>query len=416
MVFLPECFDFIARTTSESISMGLKEDDDYIQQFREMTKNYGIWLALGGFHNKTSATGDRDAKINKDGVLPYNTYLVIDDCGKTRAVYNKLHLFNLDIPEKVRLMENETYCQGNELVPPVDTAIGRLGLSICYDVRFPELSLYNRYKGAEILSFPSSFTLNTGLAHWETLMRARAIETQCYVIAAAQTGKHYDKRISYGHSMVVDPWGAVIAQCSDRVDICFAEIDLDYVHEIRTYQPVIPHRRSDLYSLIFNEQIPNNETLLFGSNPITKEIIFYRSGYSFAFVNLKPVLPGHVLCSPIRQALKLTDLTDQETADLFIIAKKVQSAIEKFYRVSSSMVCIQDGVDSGQTVQHVHIHIVPRKSTDFDGERDQFYKALQESEKSKPRSASDMAAEAAHYRDLLEIQNDLHNESHSNVK
>lgn len=103
-------------------------------------------------------------------------------------------------------MESEFSRAGDRLVPPVETPVGKLGLSICYDVRFPELGLWNRRNGAEILSYPSAFTLNTGLAHWETLLRCRAIETQCYVVAAAQTGRHNEKRISYGHSMVVDPW------------------------------------------------------------------------------------------------------------------------------------------------------------------------------------------------------------------
>ena len=116
------------------------------------------------------------------------------------------------------------------MVLPVETPAGRVALSICYDLRFPELSIWNRKKGADILTFPAAFTVPTGLAHWEVsmsvflvivffkvLLRARAIENQCYVIAAAQTGKHNDKRMSYGHAMIVDPWGAVVAQCSERV-------------------------------------------------------------------------------------------------------------------------------------------------------------------------------------------------------
>ncbi|KAK6014290.1 hydrolase, carbon-nitrogen family [Ostertagia ostertagi] len=102
--------------------------------------------------------------------MPWNSHVIIDDEGETRALYNKLHLFDLEIPGKVRLMESEFSKSGTKMVPPVDTPIGRLGLSICYDLRFPELALWNRYKGAEILSYPSSFTLNTGLAHWEPLL------------------------------------------------------------------------------------------------------------------------------------------------------------------------------------------------------------------------------------------------------
>ncbi|KAK6034283.1 hydrolase, carbon-nitrogen family [Cooperia oncophora] len=244
MVFFPECFDFIGRTKEENINSATEENGPFIERFRSLAKEHGVWLSLGGFHNK-DPSGPQ---------MPWNSHIVIDSEGATRALYNKLHLFDLEIPGKVRLMESEFSKGGDRMVPPVDTPVGRLGLSICYDLRFPELALYNRYKGAEILSYPSSFTLNTGLAHWEPLLRSRAIETQCYVVAAAQTGKHNEKRSSYGHSMVIDPWGAVIAQCSERIDMCFAEIDLSYVDELRKMQPVFAHRRSDLYSLHVNEE------------------------------------------------------------------------------------------------------------------------------------------------------------------
>uniref|UniRef100_A0A183BV33 Zinc finger protein 593 homolog n=1 Tax=Globodera pallida TaxID=36090 RepID=A0A183BV33_GLOPA len=232
MVFLPECFDYIGRNVGEQINQAMCEKSQYIAQFRELAKQHGIWLSLGGFHHKRA---DLPA-----AQFPRNTHLVIDAEGKTRAEYDKLHLFDLDLPGKVRLMESEFSSHGHKLVPPVETPVGRLGLSICYDLRFPELSLYHRHKGAEVLSFPSSFTLNTGMAHWESLLRARAIECQCYVVAAAQTGKHNDKRISYGHSMVVDPWGTVVAQCSDKEDICFAELDLGYVEEWHYNEHVEP--------------------------------------------------------------------------------------------------------------------------------------------------------------------------------
>ncbi|KJH47032.1 histidine triad domain protein [Dictyocaulus viviparus] len=135
--------------------------------------------------------------------------------------------------------------------------------------------------------------------------------------------------MSYGHSMVVDPWGTVVAQCSDRIDMCFAEIDLSYVDEIRTMQPVFSHRRSDLYSLHVNEVDTKIVPLRFADFSIPEQSIFYRSAYSFAFVNLKPVLNGHVLISPKRVCYHLTDLSDEETADLFIVSKKVQKMLEK---------------------------------------------------------------------------------------
>ncbi|XP_078061598.1 deaminated glutathione amidase-like [Mustelus asterias] len=145
------------------------------------------------------------------------------------------------------MKESDFTIPGTGIEPPVSTPIGKLGLAICYDLRFPEISLVLTEAGAEILTFPSAFTVTTGLAHWEPLLRARAIETQCYVVAAAQTGKHNEKRTSYGHSMVVDPWGCVVAECNEGRDICYAEIDLQYLWDIRQDMPVSHHRRKDLY-------------------------------------------------------------------------------------------------------------------------------------------------------------------------
>ncbi|PIO66556.1 hypothetical protein TELCIR_11731, partial [Teladorsagia circumcincta] len=148
---------------------------------------------------------------------PWNSHMIIDSGGEARALYNKLHLFDLEIPGKFKFIESEFSRRGIKMVPPVNTSIGKLGLSICNDLRFSELALWNRYKGAEILSYPSAFTLHTGLAHFEPLLRSRAIETQCYVVAANQTGKLNEDLSFYGHAMVIDPWGAVIAQCSEGV-------------------------------------------------------------------------------------------------------------------------------------------------------------------------------------------------------
>uniref|UniRef100_A0A915DD01 CN hydrolase domain-containing protein n=1 Tax=Ditylenchus dipsaci TaxID=166011 RepID=A0A915DD01_9BILA len=320
MVFFPECFDYIGRDRAETIALAMEEHSDYISKFRELARQNNMWLSLGGFHHKDT----------KNKSLPFNTHLIINQDGETSGSYQKLHLFDLDIPGKVRLMESEFSEQGTELKSPVETPVGKVGMSICYDVRFPELSLWNRYKGAEILTFPSSFTVcKYCLAHWEALLRARAIETQCYVVAAAQTGKHNDKRSSYGHAMAVDPWGAVIAQCSETVDMCFAEINLDYVKQIRTMQPVFGHRRADLYSLILMKS--PKWTL-------------------FCFVNLKPIVPGHVLIAPIRKVERLTQMTDQETADLFVVAKKVQKGLEGHFKAPAFAVTVQDGLESGQSV------------------------------------------------------------------
>ena len=128
------------------------------------------------------------------------------------AKYSKTHLFDVEIPEQgIRLKESDYVSPGKDIVRPVETSIGRIGLGICYDLRFPEFSLALARSGAQILTFPSAFTVATGMAHWESLLRARAIESQCYVVAAAQTGRHNAKRSSYGRTMIVDPWGTVVA-------------------------------------------------------------------------------------------------------------------------------------------------------------------------------------------------------------
>ncbi|KAF8374050.1 nft-1 [Pristionchus pacificus] len=395
MLFFPECFDFVGVQKEDQITMAFDESDSFLTRFRDAAKQHGLWMSLGGFHNK-----------DPSGSLPWNSHIVIDSSGETRARYDKLHLFDLEIPGKVRLMESEfskagkenvelhnkvdIYCALHQMVPPVSTPIGNLGLSICYDLRFPELSIWNRKAGAHILSFPSGFTLTTGLAHWESLLRARAIENQCYVVAAAQTGVHNPKRSSYGHAMVVDPWGAVIGQCSER--------------EIRKTQPVFAHRRSDLYSLHVNERREiGNESLPFGKFPIPPSQIFYRSAHSYAFVNLKPVLDGHVLVAPCKQVDRLTDLTDEETADLFCLAKKVQKMLEAQHGVDSSTICVQDGPQSGQTIKHVHVHILPRRKGDFGGSTDTVYAELAKHDRDDrpPRTNEQMSVEAARYRKIM---------------
>ena len=128
--------------------------------------------------------------------------------------------------------------------------MGNLGLCICYDLRFPEQSLLLRQKGAQLLSYPSAFTLKTGHAHWEILLRARAIETQCFVVAAAQVGQHNSKRESYGHSCIIDPWGTVLASCLDEeMTLVSAPIDLSFLDNVRRDMPIEEHRRRDIYSL-----------------------------------------------------------------------------------------------------------------------------------------------------------------------
>ncbi|KAM9686688.1 deaminated glutathione amidase isoform 3-T3 [Trichechus inunguis] len=178
---------------------------------------------------------------------PAETLHLSEPLGSVVAAYRKTHLCDVDIPGQAPMHESDSTMPGPSIEPPVSTPAGKIGLAICYDMRFPELSLALAQAGAEILTYPSAFGFVTGPAHWEVLLRARAIETQCYVVAAAQCGRHHQKRESYGHSMVVDPWGTVVARCSDGPGLCLARIDLSYLRQLRQHLPVFQHRRPDLY-------------------------------------------------------------------------------------------------------------------------------------------------------------------------
>ncbi|XP_027465872.1 deaminated glutathione amidase isoform X5 [Zalophus californianus] len=202
----------------------------------------GLWLSLGGFHER-GQDWEQTQKI-------YNCHVLLDNKGSVVATYRKTHLCDVEIPGQGPMHESNSTIPGPSLESPVSTPVGKIGLAICYDMRFPELSLALAQAGAEILTYPSAFGSVTGPAHWEVLLRARAIETQCYVVAAAQCGRHHEKRASYGHSMVVDPWGTVVAHCPEGPGLCLARIDLRYLRQLRQHLPVFEHRRPDLYGTL----------------------------------------------------------------------------------------------------------------------------------------------------------------------
>lgn len=180
-----------------------------------------------------------------DGTHAWNSSLLFDDQGVLRALYRKLHLFDIDLPGGPRFVESANTVAGDRAVV-VDTPVGRLGMSVCYDLRFGEL--YRRLvdAGATILAVPSAFTVPTGRDHWHVLLRARAIEAQSWVLAPAQEGVHGNNRVSYGHSLIVDPWGTVVAECADGMGLAIAEIDPDRVARLRAAMPVARHRREDI--------------------------------------------------------------------------------------------------------------------------------------------------------------------------
>jgi predicted amidohydrolase len=197
----------------------------------ELAKTHHMALIAGGF-----------PELSPEQERPFNTCLVFAATGELVTRYRKIHLFDVDLPDGTELRESRDTRAGDDPVV-VDVEGFCVGLSICYDLRFPELYRVLVSRGAEVLVVPAAFTLLTGKDHWHPLLRARAIESQSYVIAAAQWGKHPKGRTTYGHALIVDPWGTIVGECSDRVGYVSAELDRDYLNEVRTRLPSLAHRR-----------------------------------------------------------------------------------------------------------------------------------------------------------------------------
>ena len=231
MLFTPEMSGLIDRDRTRGAASIVTEDaDPVLAAVRAAAANAGIWVHLGSL-----AVRRPDGKFANRG-------FVIDPTGAIRARYDKLHLFDVDLPTGESWRESAAYV-GGETAVVVDTPAGLLGASICYDLRFADLYRALSNAGATMLSVPAAFTRPTGAAHWHILLRARAIEAGAFVVAAAQTGVHQDGRETYGHSLVVDPWGDVILDMGEAAGLGFADIVLERVEQVRARIPAIAHRR-----------------------------------------------------------------------------------------------------------------------------------------------------------------------------
>ena len=204
--------------------------------FMQKAKEHGIWVHGGSI-----------SEVNPEGERTYNTTVLINPQGEIAARYSKLHNFDMTLPDGSSVRESDKKEPGKEITT-VQTELGHLAFAICYDMRFPELFRLMTLQGAEVIFLPANFTMPTGKDHWEPILRARAIENGCYIIAPNQTGVK-EKFTAYGNSMVVDPWGAVIARASDKPGVILAEIDLDYLDAVRKRNPSVQNRRTDMYQL-----------------------------------------------------------------------------------------------------------------------------------------------------------------------
>ncbi len=235
---LPENFAWMG---SEQDPNSVAEEDGQgpVQQFLSDTaRQLALWI-FGGSH-KLIVPGDKANRVS-------NTTLVYNPQGERTNRYDKIHLFDADIGEDEAYIESEKFKAGNEL-SIVDLEFARVGLSICYDLRFPAMYQALRQLGADIITVPAAFTVPTGKAHWRTLLSARAIENQVYIIAPAQGGTHSNGRITWGHSLCINPWGEVVSELSDEPGIIYCPFDRQKLTELRSNMPVLRHRRSDSYS------------------------------------------------------------------------------------------------------------------------------------------------------------------------
>ena len=232
MLFTPEMSGLLDRDPPRAAgNRRTEEEDAVLDACREAAQRHGIWLHLGSL-----------AVLSEDGKAA-NRGFVIDRKGVIRARYDKIHLFDVDLPTGESWRESNTYSPGKGVVVVDGTPVGKLGLTICYDLRFPGLFARLAEAGADLISVPAAFTVPTGKAHWHVLLRARAIEAGLFVAAAAQVGHHEDGRETFGHSLVADPWGEILLDMGETPGVAFAEIDLKRISDVRARIPALSHRR-----------------------------------------------------------------------------------------------------------------------------------------------------------------------------
>lgn len=233
MLFAPEMAGMLDRDRQRAATHVVAEQDNvYLNAIADAARAHAIWIHAGS------------VPVRKEGVERWlNRSVIFDDAGNARARYDKIHLFDVDLATGESWRESAAYAPGEQAVL-LNTPAGALGLTICYDLRFPEVFVALGMAGAQIVTVPAAFTRPTGEAHWHVLLRARAIELGAWVIAPAQCGEHEDGRATYGHSLVIDPWGTVVHDSGTEPGLAIIDINIDQVAAIRQRIPALKHRRS----------------------------------------------------------------------------------------------------------------------------------------------------------------------------
>lgn len=232
LILLPEMFCQMGAGKQQLLAIAEEQGSGPVQTFlADLSKELGVWIIAGTMPIKT----------NEDRV--FAACLVFNTQGEQVARYDKIHLFNAKLNKSSETYNESDYTKPGHNIVMVETPIGKIGLTVCYDVRFPELYRTLVNLGSEIIVVPSAFVHTTGLAHWHTLLKARAIENFCFIIASNQTGMHENNRRTYGHSLIVSPWGEVMAELEESPGYIIADIKLDELHAIRKDLPSIDHQR-----------------------------------------------------------------------------------------------------------------------------------------------------------------------------
>ncbi|HXW83882.1 MAG TPA: carbon-nitrogen hydrolase family protein [Candidatus Binataceae bacterium] len=230
LVALPEMFNWRGKRSEETANAE-PVDGPTLTHMSRLARELGIHLLAGSITERANGNAKN-----------YNTSVLFGPDGEQLAIYRKIHLFDIDLPGRVTVKESDVKLHGSEAVC-VETRIGAIGLTVCYDIRFPELYRRLTFAGAKIVTVPSAFTFPTGEAHWEPLLRARAIENQVYLLAPAQFGTNVHGFSDYGNTMIVDPWGRVLARGADQEGVVIAPLDLDYQERVRRELPALTHAR-----------------------------------------------------------------------------------------------------------------------------------------------------------------------------